>query len=262
MSRRARLLAFAASIVIVSTTLPGCGPSEDQVRATLEQQAAQTTVGNLRATATVSRARMQITLDFVGTRVMQAEQAGSFLRANLIALGTEGAHIDADLRRLQLAPSPSPLPTSAIASGAPDFAIATAPARTDSRPIVTPPATALVTPDDIPRLDEIVLASGVGRDDCAIDINPVFTPQSEVIYIVARAFNIPSGVRLSSSWQRQGAEVVRHAFQTEFPIHDNCIWFFIDQSDTPFNAGNWAVDIRLEDEPLMPVLPFQVVDGT
>lgn len=262
MSRRARLLALAASIVIVSTTLPGCGPSEDQVRATLEQQAAQTTVSNLRATATVARARMQITLDFVGTRVVQAEQAGSFLRANLIALGTEGAYIDANLGRMQLVPSPSPPPTAETARGAPNVAVSAVPARADSRPIVTPPATAVVTPDDIPRLDEIVLASGVGRDDCAIDINPVFTPQSEVIYVVARAFNIPNGARLSSSWQRQGAEVVRHSFQTEFAIHDNCIWFFIDQTDTPFNAGNWAVDIRLEDEPLMPTLPFQVVDGT
>lgn len=262
MSLHVNLLAIAASIVIISTALPGCGPSEDQVRATLEQQAAHTMVSNLRASATVSRARMQITLDFVGTRVMQAEQAGSFLRANLIALGTEGAYIDAGLGRLQLAPSPSPPPTSATDAGVPDFAIATAPAGADSRPIVTPPTTAPVSPDDIPRLDEIVLASGVGRDDCAIDINPVFTPRSEVIYVVARAFNIPSGARLSSSWQRQGAEVVRHTFQTEFPIHDNCVWFFIDQSDTPFTAGNWSVDIRLDDEPLMPVLPFQVVDGT
>ena len=262
MSRRAKLLASAASIVIATTTLLGCGPSEDQVRATVEQQAAGTMVSNLRATATVARARMQITLDFVGTRVMQAEQSGNFLRANLIALGTEGAFIDADLQRLQLAPSLTPLPTSAAAPGVPVLTIATAPPRSESRPIVTPPATAVVTPDDIPRLEDIVLASGVGRDDCAIDINPVFTPQSEVIYVVARAYNIPSGARLASSWQREGTEVVRHTFQTDFAIHDNCIWFFIDQTDTPFNVGNWAVDIRLDDEPLMPALPFQVVAGT
>ena len=105
----------------------------------------------------------------------------------------------------------------------------------------------------------MILASGVDAEDCALDINPLFTPESAAIYIVARAFNIPAGANLSSIWQRQGTEVAQLSFQTEFAINNNCIWFFIDQSDTPFLAGAWSVEIRLDGEALMSPLPFRVV---
>ena len=236
MSLHTHFTVLATSIVFIITTLAGCGPSEDQVRATAAQQAVETTVSNLRATATVARARMQITLDFVGTRVMRAEQSGLFLRANLVALGTEGVFIDANLERLQLVPSPTALAATPTRPSAPEFSISTAAADDRSQPIVTPPPTAVVTAEDRPRLDNIVLATGVGRDDCAVNINPVFSPQSDVIYVVARAFNIPTDAKISSSWQRQGTQVVQHSFQTEFAIDDNCIWFFIDQTDTPLHC--------------------------
>ena len=257
----AKFSAFAFALTLLYAAATACGPSQLEMSAAAEQAEAATAVSNLRSSATVARARMQTTLDFAGTRVMQSEQSGVFLRANLIALGTEGAFIDANLQGLQLLPTSSATrpPLSAPADlAAPATAVG---ARAVSRPIVTPPsATAFVSPDQ-PRLDNIVLASGVGRDDCAIDANPAFTPNSAVIYVVARAYNIPSGSTLSSIWQRQGAEVVRLSFTAEFDIDDNCIWFFIDQTDATFTVGGWSVEIFLDGQSLMSPLPFQVVNA-
>ena len=250
---------LAVALAFIAALLAACGPSEVQLSATSAYETAESDINQLRATATVARARLQITLDFVGTRVMQVEQANQFLRSSLMDLGTESAFIDANLSQLQLQPSPTQRQGLAGVTGATATPLALLAVSNDQRVQVTAAVAVAITPDKRPRLGNVALASGVDTEDCALDINPLFTPESAAIYIVARAFNIPAGANLSSIWQRQGSEVAQLSFQTEFAINNNCIWFFIDQSDTPFLAGAWSVEIRLDGEALMSPLPFRVV---
>ena len=229
--------------------------------ATAEYEAAATQLDRLRTTATVARARLQITLDFAGTRVAQIEQSGAFLRSNLSALGTDADFIDANLRRLRDQPQ-----IVAVESREESVAVGSASTAIDLNEALsaahtaTPPAGVAVTADLHPRLDDLVLSSGVNSEDCQVDINPLFTPDSTEIYVVARAYDIPSGATLSSSWRHRDLEVVSHSFRTEHLIDDNCIWFFIDQTDTAFTAGRWSVQISLDGSALSPLLPFEIVE--
>ena len=253
------LVFLAVALISIAALLTACGPSELQLGATSAYEIAETDINQLRTTATVARARLQITLDFVGTRVMQVEQANQFLRSSLMDLGTESAFIDANLSQLQLQPTPTQRQGLASVTGATATPSALLAGSNDQRAQVAAATAVANTPDNRPRLGNVILASGVDAEDCALDINPLFTPESSAIYIVARAFNIPAGANLSSIWQRQGTEVAQLSFPTEFAINNNCIWFFIDQSDTPFLAGAWSVEIRLDGEALMSPLPFRVV---
>ena len=104
------------------------------------------------------------------------------------------------------------------------------------------------------------MASGVGSDDCALDVNPRFTPSSAAIYVVANAYKIPAGATISSSWQRANTEVALFSFDAQRAINGSCIWFFIDQSDTPFFSGSWSVELRLDGAALA-VMPFQIAEN-
>ena len=249
-------------LLVSSSALAACRTSDLPLTATAEYEAAATQLERLRATATVARARLQITLDSAGTRVAQIEQSGAFLRSNLSALGTDSDFIDANLRQLGDQPQAVTVElrveAAAVgdASATPDLSDAILAAHT-----ATPPARVEATPDFQPRLDNLVLSSGVNSEDCPVDINPLFTPESAEIYVVAKAYNIPADATLSSSWRHRDQEVVSHSFRTEHLIDDNCIWFFIDQTDTTFTAGRWSVQLSLDGSALSPLLPFEIVEN-
>jgi hypothetical protein len=63
--------------------------------------------------------------------------------------------------------------------------------------------------------------------------------------VVGRAYRIPAGATISSTWRSAGEEVVSFSFHREHEINDNCIWFFIDPSDTEFTPGNWRVELNV-----------------
>lgn len=245
-------------LLISSAALVACQTLDLPSTATAEHQAAATQLDQLRITATVARARLQTTLDFAGTRVAQIEQSGAFLRSNLSALGTDSAFIDANL--LQLRDRPPLTAVQALEEAATSATIEPIVLRSAAH-TATRPAGIEASPRAGPRLDNLVLSSGVDSEDCQIDVNPLFTPDSTEIYVVARAYDIPSGATLSSSWRYRGQEVVSHSFRTEHDIDDNCIWFYIDQTDIAFTAGRWAVEILLDGSALSPLLPFEIVDA-
>ena len=259
---RARCVITCIIAAGVAITMTACRSTEPQQTATAAYDEAITGIERLRATATVVRARIQTTLDHAGTRVGQAQAAGTFLASNLIGLGTEAAFIEESLEQLNQLVAPDA--QSPAAHPAARSVTAEAPKPTQaSRTIVTPPA---VTPAPAsaqsgPRLENITMASGVNQFDCAIDVNPRFTPASTEIYVVGRAYSIPAGAAISSSWRRAGTEVVSFSFHKEHEINDNCIWFFIDQTDTPFTLGSWSVEISVDGVPLAPPVAFQIVSN-
>lgn len=256
-----QLLALYALLTLILIIVSACGTPTEQLTLVAENELANTQIANIRSTATVARARMQITLDFAGTRAIDVEQQGQFLRSTLVALGTESLFINNNL------PLPGDFPTFTPP--------ATSPVRVEVTPIVQPAMTEELnadgTPiqvpieptnrDNQPRLDNLVLSSGVNDNDCATDTNPRFTPASTEIYIVATAFNVPAGVTISSVWQSNGTEVALFSFQPEAGINGSCIWFFIDQSDAEFVVGSWSVELRINDISVAPPIPFQIVES-
>ena len=114
-------------------------------------------------------------LDHAGTRVGQAEAAGTFLASNLINLGTDAAHIEAGLAQLNTLAAPESQPLQADQTARSDTVDAARP--TDSpRVIVSPPVvTPAPSPTQLgPRLENITMASGVNEFDCAIDVTSSF----------------------------------------------------------------------------------------
>lgn len=246
-------------VIAAAVTLSACRSSEPQQAMTAAYAEALSSVEMLRVTATVARARIQTTLDYAGTRVSQADAAGAFLASNLISLGTESAFIEQNLQ--QLTEFNTHVPPTAAANEPVHSVTAQSTDSQAPRAIVTPPA---VTPPPTSaqlgsRLENVSMASGVNEFDCAIDFNPRFTPASTQIYVVGRAFAIPAGATISSSWRHAGTEVVSFSFQREHEINDSCIWFFIDQTDTPFTVGFWSVEISVNGQPVTSPVAFQIV---
>jgi len=255
----------ALDYVIVAAAaigLSACQSAAPQQTATAAYDEALANVDMLRSTATVVRARIQTTLDHAGTRVGQAEAAGTFLASNLINLGTDAAHIEAGLAQLNTLAAPESQPLQADQTARSDTVDAARP--TDSpRVIVSPPVvTPAPSPTQLgPRLENITMASGVNEFDCAIDVNPRFTPASTAIYVVGRAYSILAGATISSSWRRQGTEIVSFSFHRDHDINDNCIWFYIDQTDTAFTVGSWSVEISVDGVPVAAPVAFQIVSN-
>lgn len=253
--RRGALLGLAATALM----LAACRSTEPQQTATAVYAQAAAEIEALRASATVVRARMQTTLEYAATRVSLVEEAGGFLRFSLNNMGTDSAFIEREISQLAIVDTPSPAATAAPAYAG--TAVPTAIDPPTALPVAASSTQAPPAPSQLPRLEALALASAVGADDCAIDINPAFTPASSEIYVVARAYNVAAGVTISSVWQRQGAEVARFSFQPENAIHGACIWFYIDQSDAAFLVGAWSVEIFVDGFSPASPLAFQIVHG-
>jgi hypothetical protein len=198
-------------------------------------------------TATVAADRLIVTLDYMGTRVAQVDQQNLNLQATLIARGTSPAAIGGiDPNNVTL------IPTSEAATNngqAGDLS------QSQAAVVITPAAP---TPaSTTPTLSNMVLSNGVGSDDCAVGSMTSFTATDPEIYVVATAFNIQPGTTIAARWQVGGQEIL-HDFTPDFEINGNCVWFFIDQTDTTFVAGNWNVQLEINGSPIGSPLQFSI----
>jgi len=255
-----RILSAYALLVLIVFALTACGASAAQLTAIAGHEAAGTQIAILRLEATIAQARMRTTQDFALTRVAEVEGDGKFLSATLVALGTAADFVETQSSGIAAF---TPQPAAPIAANNLTAPNAAAP---QTRLTATMAQTAASVRDAAargsgPRLEDIVLASGIDETACAIDRNPRLTPASAEIYVVARAYSIPIGAALSASWRQRGRNVFFYSFQAENPIDDSCIWFSIDQSDAAFVTGTWSVELRLDDSLLAPPLPFQIVES-
>ena len=177
-------LTSALALISLATALTACASSSPEQTATVHYERAKAEVESLRSTATVVRARMKTTLEYAAARVAQAEDAGEFLQFSLIGLGTDTSFIATNVSQIETAPTKIAIaaPTAtrqAEISQVRPIALATLAPTASATPlaVASPPQ----APASGPRLDNIVMASGVNRNDCAIDVNPVFTPASTEI---------------------------------------------------------------------------------
>ena len=240
---------YACALGLMALAIAACTPNGD-IELTLVNQnlALSTEIAGVRSTATFAADERNITAEYIQTAVLQMTQDWQILGATLSASGinpaniTPGAPIPTQIPPAQVNPpvGGTPLPTNVDGTGTSGNVIITA----------TVPAE--------PSLYNIVTSTGVGANDCALDSTTTFSTTDQQIYVVATAANIPAGTALSAQWYQEGTLVVSHDFSPDFDIAQNCIWFYIDQTDTPFTPGNWSVQLAMNGQSIGSPVTFTI----
>ncbi len=228
------------------------GNTADNAIAT-QHSVASTGLFVAQATTTVLAARLETTLDYVSTRVSFAATQSQFLKATLVQAGTPIDYLEAYQRSVFTGAIVLPTATARPQATAGSLQQMTQIALT--LPTVTPFG---VTPTGTaPRLDNIVMATSVGNDDCALGAVLQFTADVPEIYVVATAYNIAPGTQLASRWRIGDNEKV-FDFTPDFAIDGKCIWFFVDQTDFTFVPGTWSVALEINGTPAAPATQFVI----
>ncbi len=233
-----RLHASLLVLLLASALLTAC-QRQNNVELTLVARGLnlETQIADLRQTATVGTERLEVTLDYMATRVEFARRQRQELEATLSARGTPfpgsiGGPTD----------TPFPLP---------DNVFPTSPA---------PVATALpLQLSGQARFTDIVMAASVRDNDCASQPQFDFRTNAERIYVVAIAWNIPANTLIAARFAISGRESLLE-WRPGVPIDGNCIWFYIEQSDLPFVAGNWSVRLEINGAPASDSVTFSIRD--
>lgn len=238
-------------MMIIVLLVAACGGNNNiELTLVAENSLLSTQISDVRSTATYESDRLQITVEYVQTAITQVAQQNQALAATLAKAGFDPTQI------AQVAPVDIPVYTPTQRP----VVIST---QTTADPNVTPSSTTtdLMTPTaGAPSLYNIVTALGVGSNDCALSSVTVFPVTTEEIYVVATAANITPGTLLGSQWFNEGQQVVSHEFTPDFLIDQNCIWFYIDTSDTPFTPGNWSVQLTINNVPAGSPVPFTITE--
>lgn len=239
---------FLALFVIVLTALlaGACSGGSSNTELTLVAQnvSLSTQIADVRDTATVDADRLQVTAVYIETAVALSRQQNQRLSATIEALGGNPALVE------PVASTPTS-PQVFNASVPESTSEAGAPAAGGT--VVA--ATATPAP---PSLYNAVTARGVGSNDCALAAVSAFSTSDTSIYVVATASNIAPGTVLSSRWFLEGQEVISHDFTPDFAIDQNCIWFFIDSTETEFTPGNWTVQLEINGQPAGEPVAFTI----
>lgn len=241
--------------MVLAVITAACAP-QNQVELSLAATnvVLSTEIAYIRNTATAAADSLQVTVEYIGTQASQSERQNGQLQATLIARGEDPAALS-NINSQVI----TPLPT--IGQGG-NGSETTPPAVTPNPNdvAVTPFGTEEVAQDTgTPALTNIVMSSGVGSDDCAQGTTSTFAAADERIYVVATALNISAGTTITARYQVGGQEVA-HTFTPDFAIDENCIWFYMDQSDAPFTPGNWSVQLELNGVSAGPAVPFSITE--
>jgi hypothetical protein len=142
-------------------------------------------------------------------------------------------------------PTPEMLDTGGITRAAPT--VDPALSLTPPTPL---PAPETPTPDPtMPRVENLVMSTGVGEDDCSIGTTASFTTASPQIYVVMNAYNLAAGMTVTARWLRNGTQLTSFDFTPDFDINGPCIWFFAEPVDFAFDPGAYRVEIDINGTP-------------
>jgi hypothetical protein len=237
----------------------------------VQNQVLNTEIAAIRATATVEADRMMVTLEHAQTAVNHVDGQTQDLQATLAARGLPPVDLDS----ISPVPdsvfnTPPPIldPGPAVDNGVAPIRItpgATSPVvipnQNDAALVITP----LVPPqqqDESGPLQNIVTASSVGNDDCALNPTTSFTTSTPQIYVVARARGVGQSDNITSRWYSGGTEIVSYDWTPSFQIEDACIWFYIDQSEVTFTAGSWSVQMEVNGQSIGSPVAFTIAEGS
>ncbi|HEX2907185.1 MAG TPA: hypothetical protein VHO69_10020 [Phototrophicaceae bacterium] len=54
--------------------------------------------------------------------------------------------------------------------------------------------------------------------------------------------------------------MIVYDFTPDFVIEQNCIWFYIDSSDTDFTPGNWTVQLEMNGQVVGEPVAFTIAE--
>lgn len=253
--------------VFIGLLSAGCAETGESLTLEANHALAGTQVADIRLTATVQAARAQTTLDFITTRSAIAATQSIFLEETLVATGFVPEALATQREQLlgstpTPSPSPTPLPEATVDPDAPtsDPSI---PTSTPTLPPVTPLSqnpTETVMPTFDPnglRVGSIITATGTGDDGCGSGITSTFSTATPEIFVIVPAFNLTPTDTFSAHWERDGQAVGPiYTYEPATPLDELCVWFFVDPTDFPFTAGNYTVEIKVNDIPVAGAVPF------
>ncbi|MCB9453871.1 MAG: hypothetical protein H6672_20765 [Anaerolineaceae bacterium] len=225
-------------LLLVLVGVSACsGQSSAEMTLVSQRDTLATQMAFVHETATIGTDRLAMTVEYVETETDRVSVQGTRLAQTYVARGGVVGTI----------PFSTPLPSTSATSQA-----ETSPEATT---VSTPEPSAIPT-EAPPALYNIVTSAGVGSNDCATGQVTSFTSSMEQIYVVATASNVVPGTELGARWFMEDQEVAHHTFVPDFPINQECIWFYIDQTDAPFTPGNWHVQLEVNGVPAATPVSF------
>jgi hypothetical protein len=253
-SRSAARRAGALIGIVALLALAACGPGTIDPTLVAEHDALSTQIVDLRATATVLFDQLALTSEFGGTSVARERRRNLELIATLQSFGLDPTAL------AQVSPQPpqstaTPLPQAQPPQPGPITPVPV----TNAAPPVGGNAIIPTATSGTQTVFNVITAENVGENDCAIGPMSSFSSSAERIYVSATAANITPGTVLGSQWyDAANTLLVSHDFTPDFEINENCIWFYVDQTDFAFTPGNYAVQLTINGAASGPLVPFTI----
>ncbi len=260
MGKFLRFSTLKRSLPILALSLAGCNffAPPDQGAPDAAELAFATEAANLRLTATYESDRLQATQESVQTAVRDIELQNTRTAVTLIALGTP--FVDA----AQITPL-APLRTALPGVGESEFVMVTpgAASRGSLGSVVesTPVPTArpvIAAPEGGPAVLSVVLSEAVGADDCAAAPSSSFSSATRGIYAVVRVTGLTPRNVVTYRWQREGIEVWVDSWSPRANVDNACIWYYLTPAEVEFTAGNWGVEVVIDDQIIEPLTAFTI----
>ena len=254
-------LLFSALLLATACATTG---AEQQTLVAHEAQIG-TALDTLYFTATAEAERVLVTVEHVDQRIAAI---GTQTRFTLLTLEARGIVVN-DLPA-PLSPTPQAGATTAptlpglagqpIATINPNASPTSVEVTPFRVPTLTPLPTVAVVVDTPQILTEISLASQVGNDDCAVNPSSTFSPDTQEIYIIARAIEMPEGTTLTTRWYRGETELVTFDYTYDL-VEDACIWFYADQSNFEFVPGDYSIIVEINGVSFGQPISFTITDS-
>ncbi|MCK6579003.1 MAG: hypothetical protein L6Q98_12950 [Anaerolineae bacterium] len=262
------------AIALIALALGGCNffsqPSDIQTE-NLQSELARTQIADIRATGTAAAERLAITVEFAQEAVQNAELQSTRIASTLIAQGTPfvelpefaGAAATPEVAVSdvgQTPPTDSGLPAIPNPLITPGMIVTQGASARGDAPLAQPTPTPLISEqsdDGSSSLSSIQVSARVGANDCAVNPSTSFSLGITDLYVVATA-NVSAGATLSARWTREGVEVAYYEWTPDFNIGGACIWFHLPASDADLSAGNWAVQMAINDSPIGQPVAFAI----
>jgi len=105
---------------------------------------------------------------------------------------------------------------------------------------------------------QITTALGISTiDGCALTPQTTFSTTVSRIYVTARVLNITGGTSVFVEW-RYNDQLVATSTTYTVPEDDPdfCLWFYLEPSDVPFQAGSWSAQFYANGMPISPTADF------
>jgi hypothetical protein len=238
-------------VLLVGLLAAACSDSGAQQTLVADNAALGTQISDIRAKATLERDVLQITIEALNLAMTQTVRQNQEISVTLQAAGIDPTAI------AQVKPVPGAVsgPTAV-----PQQTLVSQPGATPEVVAGTLDITVVVPTPTLgqPTLYNMVMAEGVGDNDCALASVTNFNSAAKRIYVVATAANIAPGTALGSQWYREGELLVSPTFTPDFAIDQNCIWFYVDQTDFNFTPGNYTVQMTINDTAVGQPIPFTI----